>query len=501
MTERLEKTVFAKLETQGDTPLLWWRGDWWNAPRFIDLIQSCRETLERGRFQKGQRLAFMLPNSPLAIALSLAAWSLGGSVVPLNPLGGREAIASTLTLLEPSALILPDYASDQLPLFEPLGLPAFAASIDSPLPEIRCRETSLDEAELAVIYCTSGTTGRPKAVPLSHGNLKNNIETALTFIDALGPDETLLNALPNFHSLGFGLCSILPLVAGYREVVLPSFLPVAETVAALEAARCTVIIAVPTMISLLCSAAARQGSAPESLRTLLVGGDKVPVGLDEKARTHLRLPILEGYGLTECSPLVAVNTSYAERRLGTVGPVIPGYSYEIRNDEGEVLPEGGEGVLWVKGPSVMAGYYRSPEETAGRFQEGWLNTGDVARLDDGYLTILDRATDMIIVGGFNVYPQEVESVLTQHPAVREASVIGSPNATSGEVPKAFVVLQDGIERPDMRELLRFCRGRLAHFKIPRKIEFVEELPRSPLGKVLRRVLRDRERKSSGNGRS
>lgn len=498
MTERLEKTVFAKLEPMGDVPLLWWKGDWWSAPRFLDLVESCRTTLERAGFKEGQRLAFMLPNSPLALALALASWSLGGSVAPLNPLGGRETIASTLMLLEPSLLVIPDYAAEQLPLFAPLAIPAVAVPLEGPLPELTCRETSRDTPSLAVIYSTSGTTGQPKAVPLSHGNLLDNIETALSFIDELQAEETLLNVLPNFHSFGFGICSLLPLIAGYRQVVLPSFLPVGETLAALEASGCTVILAVPTMVSLLCSAAARLGRAPKSLRIVLVGGDKVPPGLDEKCRAHLGLPILEGYGLTECSPLVAVNTSYAQRRLGTVGPVIPGYRYEIRNDEGKVLGDGEEGVLWVQGPSVMAGYYRSPEATAERFRDGWFNTGDVARLDDGYLTILDRVTDLIIVGGFNVYPQEVESTLIQHPAVREASVIGSPNSTSGEVPKAFVVLSEGAEKPEVRELIRFCRDRLAHFKTPRKIEFVDELPRSPLGKTLRRVLRDQERSRSAH---
>ena len=499
MTKRLERTVLAKAEERGHGPLLWWKGAWWSASRLLDLARSCREGLEEGGFKEGQRLAFMLPNSPLSLALPLAVWGLGGSVIPLNPLGGGEALASMLALLEPSLLVLPDRGGDQVPPFASL-VPSVAAPLEGPLPPVRCRETSLSDVSQAVIYATSGTTGRPKAVPLSHANLLDNIGTALTFIDELGPDETLLNALPNFHSLGFGLCSILPLVAGYRQIVIPSFLPVAETLEALDRAQCTTIIAVPTMVSLLCAAAARAKRAPRGLRTLLVGGDRVPPGLDERAQAHLGLPILEGYGLTECSPLVSINSRYDRRRLGTVGLVIPGYSYEIRDDEGRALPEGSEGLLWVRGPSVTAGYYGNPEATAQRFRDGWLDTGDVARLDDGYLTLLDRATDLIIVGGFNVYPQEVESVLLQHPAVREASVIGSPNATSGEVPKAFVVLHEDGERPEERELLRFCRERLAHFKTPRKIEFVEDLPRSPLGKVLRRVLRDGERRAR-EGRS
>lgn len=499
MTERLERTVFARLEAMGDVPLLWWKGEWWSVPRFLDRTRSCIETLERGGFGEGQRLAFMAPNSPLSLSLSLAAWSLGGSVAPLNPLGGGDLLLSTLKTLEPSLLVLPDSA-DQAPLLASSGLPVAMASLEGALPPTTCRGGRRGDPSLAVTYSTSGTTGRPKIVPLSHANLLDNIGTALVFIAALGPDETLLNALPNFHAFGFGLCSVLPLVAGYRQIALPSFLPVNETLAILDEARCSVILAVPTMISLLCAAAARAGRAPGYLRTLLVGGDKVPLGLDEKARTHLGLPILEGYGLTECSPLVAVNRSYATRRLGTVGPVIPGYVYEVRDDEGRVLPEGSEGVLWLKGPSITEGYCDNPEATAQRFRDGWFDTGDVVRLDDGCLTLLDRATDLIIVGGFNVYPQEVESVLLQHPAVREVSVIGSPNATSGEVPKAFVVLQEGMDPPGERELLRFCRERLAHFKTPRKIAFVGELPRSPLGKVLRRVLRDEERRRAERGR-
>ncbi len=200
----------------------------------------------------------------------------------------------------------------------------------------------------------------------------------------------------------------------------------------------------------------------------------------------------EGYGLTECSPVVSCNPSEAARKLGTVGPPLPGYAVQLRDLEGKLLPPGSEGVLWVKGPSVTSGYFRAPELTAERFHEGWLDTGDIVSIDeDGFITILDRATDLIIVGGFNVYPQEVETVLNTHPAVKMSAAIGIHSSMSGEVVKAFVVPHEGME-VTQHELVQYAKEHLAHYKVPRKIDIVEELPLSSVGKVLRRKLKEAE---------
>ncbi|HCL78399.1 MAG TPA: AMP-dependent synthetase, partial [Synergistaceae bacterium] len=202
--------------------------------------------------------------------------------------------------------------------------------------------------------------------------------------------------------------------------------------------------------------------------------------------------VIEGYGLTECSPVVAVNRNFEMRRLGTVGPILEGYDWKLMSRDGEEdHTKEGEGVLWVKGPSVTSGYFRDPEKTAERFKDGWFDTGDYVRMEDGCVHILDRVTDIIIVGVFNVYPQEVEAILNAHPAVQQAAVIGIPHPVNGEVPKAFVQLKEG-QQITSQELIKFCKQSLAHFKVPRTMEFVGELPLSPTGKILRRVLRERK---------
>jgi long-chain acyl-CoA synthetase len=200
---------------------------------------------------------------------------------------------------------------------------------------------------------------------------------------------------------------------------------------------------------------------------------------------------MEGYGLTESSPVVCVNRSYEEHREGTVGPFLRGYEWRLRTEKGEETDKN-EGVLWVRGPSVTDGYFRAPETTAERFENGWFNTGDYVRVEDGCVKILDRVTDIIIVGGFNVYPQEVELVLHSHPAVKTAIVIGMPHPAQGEVPKAFINKVEGAEVTEL-EIVKYCKEQLAHFKVPRKVEFVDSFPLSGTGKILRRVLREQER--------
>ena len=239
--------------------------------------------------------------------------------------------------------------------------------------------------------------------------------------------------------------------------------------------------------------------APEVLsriRVICTGGDKLNPNLHKLALKFLGRDIMEGYGLTETSPVICVNHDCETQVTGSIGSVLPDYEYKIRMREGvdvEDTPEK-EGVLWVKGPSVTPGYLHAPEITAERFDsDGWFNTGDYVKIDaNGYVYILDRVTDIIIVGGFNVYPQEVEKVLAEHPAVHAAVVVGVPHNINGEIPKAYVQLNDGAEASD-RDIIKFAKEHLAHFKVPRSVEFVEEFPLSGTGKILRRVLRERAR--------
>ena len=242
--------------------------------------------------------------------------------------------------------------------------------------------------------------------------------------------------------------------------------------------------------SFLIRAASKGEKLPSELRYILTGGGKLDPLLEKRFRDQLGVITYEGYGLTECSPVVSCNPSDALRKTGTVGPALPSYTVEVRGEDGHPVPPGQDGVLWLKGPSVAGGYFRDPELSAERFHDGWIDTGDMVRVDeDGYISILDRVSDMIIVGGFNVYPQEVETVIKEIPGVKEAVVVGVSNPVSGEVPMAFVIKEETADL-ESNTIISYCKEKMAHFKVPRKVKFVTELPLSAVGKVLKRKLRE-----------
>jgi long-chain acyl-CoA synthetase len=439
-----------------------------------------------------------MTNCPAFPALSLAAWRIGGTVVPLNTKPGVDALLATHELVEPFAAVMSE------PVWNELGAPLrgknFGSLICSPTGDIRVPEESgglfraslLETPDTAVIFTTSGTTGLPKAVPLSHGNLIDNCAGLREAVIPLEPGDVFLNVMPNFHTVGYTIANITPLTMNARQAIVPAFMPPSQCMRAITEAEVNVMFVVPTIVSYLMSAIER-GDAPKDLfdkfKMIITGGDRLSDYLHETSVRVSGKDVVEGYGLTETSPVIAVNRDYASHRRGSVGQFLRGYEWRLADDSGEPTDKN-EGVLWVKGPSVASGYFRSPELTAQRFVDGWFDTGDYVRVEDGYLTILDRVTDIIIVGGFNVYPQEVELTLCGHPAVRTAIVVGIKNNMSGQVPKAFVLKEDGAE-VTQRELIDYCKERLAHFKTPRKIEFVNEFPLSPTGKILRRVLRER----------
>jgi long-chain acyl-CoA synthetase len=303
-----------------------------------------------------------------------------------------------------------------------------------------------------------------------------------------------LNVMPNFHTVGYTIANILPLVIDARQAIVPAFMPPSRTIKAISDAGVNVMFVVPAVISYILSAMER-GEAPRDLfkpfKIIITGGDRLSDYLHDAAERVAGKDVVEGYGLTETSPAIALNRDYESHRRGTVGNFMPRYEWKLTSPSGGPA-EGNEGVLWVRGPSVAKGYFRAPETTAARFVDGWFDTGDYVRIEDGYLTILDRVTDLIIVGGFNVYPQEIELVLNAHPAVRSAIVVGMRNKISGEVPMAYVLKEPG-ENAGARELVNYCKERMAHYKVPRKIEFVDSFPVSPTGNILRRVLRERVR--------
>ncbi|NLK18604.1 MAG: long-chain fatty acid--CoA ligase, partial [Synergistaceae bacterium] len=471
--------------------VIWWKGAWQSAEEVERKTALCAAALEEGDFQPGSRLAVFLPNCPLVLYLSMAAWRLGGTIVPLNPGGGAEWILKILNHVDPFAVVAGEGMKEAESATVAGGLPLVSVSPDGVIASLSGRTDRPDQdPDVAVIFATSGTTGAPKAVPLTHGNLFDNTRGVHETIEGFDRGRVLMNVLPNFHSFGYTVCGVLPLLWGLPEALLPGFLPLKNLFEGLRASDTGILIAVPTMLPFILGAVSKGETLPGGLRYILTGGGKLDPSLEKRFRDQLGVITFEGYGLTECSPVVSCNPSDAVRKTGTVGPPLPGYSAEVRGRDGNALPAGEEGVLWLKGPSVAKGYFRDPEQTAARFKDGWLNTDDMVRMDeDGYITILDRASDMIIVGGFNVYPQEVETVIKELPGVREAVVIGMENPVSGEVPVAFIIPEDGAEL-DASAVISHCKGKMAHFKVPRKVSFVDELPMSAAGKVLKRSLRE-----------
>lgn len=495
--DRLERIILGNLEKNASAPAVWWKGRWMKGAEFIELVESTEDALRESGFGPGSRIAVFLPNSPLLWGIALAAWKLGGAIAPLNARSGINASLKIVEHIDPVGAVLGEGMENLAEALEGAGFPAVIAPSLGPLSRFKGREHGGEDSDLAVIFATSGTTGAPKAVQVSHGNLIDNSLKVHQNIEGFDTGRILMNVLPNFHSFGFTICGVLPLCFGLPMVIIPSFMPLKETLDALQSAEVSILIAVPTMLPFLLGAVSKEGVTLPRLKYILTGGGKLDPTLEARIRKEMGVICFEGYGLTECSPVVSCNPSEADRKLGTVGPPLPGYEVQLRDLEGKALPPGREGVLWVRGPSVTSGYFRAPELTAERFHDGWFDTGDIVSIDeDGFITILDRATDLIIVGGFNVYPQEVETVLNMHPAVKMSATIGIHSSMSGEVVKAFVVPHEGVE-VTQHELVQYAKGHLAHYKVPRKIDIVKELPLSSVGKVLRRALKEAE--SAGGG--
>ena len=354
---------------------------------------------------------------------------------------------------------------------------------------------SLLPTDVALLQYTGGTTGTPKGAMLTHRNLVANGLQARSWFPRLREEhEVILGAVPLFHA--YGLLSVLFLgVAGVAEIVL---LPRPRPDAVLEALhrfRPTLFPGVPTLYAGIVD---HPRVGEYDLRTgtqCLSGAASLPARLVERFEALTGGRLVEGYGLTETSPLTHGNPIHGERRVGTIGVPVPGTDARIVDlATGEPLPPGQEGELEVRGPQVMLGYWNRPAETAEMMHDGWLRTGDISRMDsDGYFYVVDRRKDMIDASGFKVFPREVEEVLLMHPAVREAVVAGVPDAYRGETVKAFVVLRPGASASG-EEIVEFSRLHLAAFKVPRKVEFRSELPKSMVGKYLRRVLVEEERK-------
>ncbi len=489
----------------------------WARPRNVALVMGEREVtygelwglswkvanalLNRG-IRPGDRVALVLPNCVEYVALLYGLPSCGTICVPVNPLLKPGEMAYIFSHSESSAVVtIPPLeevvcaAAEEVPSLKQVFVlgesakgnvnlaPEIAQASTSPLP------SAPREEDIALIIYTSGTTGRPKGAMLTHLNLVYDAEAAGR-MTALSSEDVFLCVLPLFHSFGITVCAVLPFLYGAKVVLLPRFSP-EETAVAIERHRVTFFPAVSTMFLALLRAKFSKEYDFSSLKYCIAGGAPCPLEVMEEWEKRFGVPIAEGDGPTECGPVTSVNPPLGRIKPGTVGPALPGVRMKIVDDNDFELPPGEVGEIVVKGPNVMLGYYKAPEETREALRYGWFHTGDLGKVDeDGYFSIVDRKKDLIIVGGLNVYPREVEEVLYRHPKVKEAAVVGMPDPLRGEAVKAYVVLKEGEEATEA-EIISFCRQHLAPFKVPRRVEFLPELPKSATGKILRRELRER----------
>jgi long-chain acyl-CoA synthetase len=337
---------------------------------------------------------------------------------------------------------------------------------------------------------TAGTAGAPKAARLTHGNLLANLEQMQAYPGlGLRPDDVALAVLPLFHIFGLNAVLGLALIAGASVVLVERFDPVSSMDAVREHGV-TIVAGAPPLFAAWATAPGADAAALQSVRLAVSGGAALADEVADAFRARFNLPIWQGYGLTETSPTVTSSLVGGEPRMGSIGVPLPGVEVRLVDADGEDALAGDPGEIWVRGPNVFPGYWQDAGASAAVLTpEGWLRTGDVAVTDDdGYLYLVDRAKDLIIVSGFNVYPAEVEDVLVEHPGIAAAAVVGVAHPYSGEAVKAFVVAE-----PDRHleedEVIEFCAEHLARYKCPTAVSFVDELPQGLVGKVLRRELR------------
>jgi long-chain acyl-CoA synthetase len=436
----------------------------------------------------------MLPATPAFAGTLMGALWLPRTVVPLNFLLSPAEIAQIVRDAGLDLIIATRF-------FEKLTteLPARTMFLeDLPLKRQMLmamlrrlpRAPRIDPSDNAVILYTSGTSGRPKGVQLSYRNLRSNCDACIAALH-MDSSHTFLNVLPPFHVFGLTATTLAPIVLKATGHCIPRFHPT-KVIQAITEKKISIFMAIPSMYAAMLRA---KSAAPDALRSLYLafsGGEPLPPTVDAGMKERFGVTLMEGYGLTETSPVVSANRPDAYR-AGTVGRPIPGVDVALIGieDAQPLEPGTGEGEIMVRGPNVMKGYYQRPEETTAVLSpDGWFKTGDIGRIDaDGFLSITGRKKEMLIIGGENVFPREIEAALEDHPAVADAAVIGIPDESRGELPVAFISLKEGQSATEI-ELRQFARERLAGYKVPKQVRIAQDLPRGPTGKILKRKLRE-----------
>ena len=454
-----------------------------------------RQLIEVHGVRPGDRVGVWLKNRPEFISVLLGVLESGAVVVPINNFLKPEEVKHILTdagiqvliseegmdaavdVLRKSLPGLVDFHVETIPNENALG--------DDLLMSGKAQRTRED---LAVIIYTSGTTGKPKGAMLTHGNLLHNVESCRQMLEAVDGDRFVV-LLPMFHSFMLCVGLLLPLIIGGSIVLIRSVHPPKNILHEIIRHQATLLPAIPQLFRAL--TAGYEGQELP-LRICVSGAAPLPQEILRQFTETLKIPLIEGYGLSEASPVVSLNPIRGPWKAGSIGIAIPDVEVTVQTDDGRMLGNGEVGEICVRGGNVMLGYWNKPEETAKSLRDGWLLTGDIGYRDsDGYFYITDRKKDMLLVNGINVYPREIEEVLYQLPGLKEAAVIGKPDPRKGEQPVAFVVAQEGAQVAE-REILDHLRANLADYKVPRHVHFLSALPRNATGKVLKTELRKLE---------
>ena len=468
--------------------------------QLADDVAKVRGGLAKLGVRRGDRVALLCGNGLYFVETYLAVLGLGAVVVPLNPQSPSPEIeqeiatvGASVVVVEPAAAAAWNGVDRQVVATvrhviatEPGDVEAETRFADL----VASDPFDLVEVEpdtLALLIFTSGTAGSPRAAMLSHGNLLANIEQGRSAAAQIGTDDIVFGVLPMFHIFGLNVVLGLSLANGATVVLIQRFDPST----ALDTVRERGITVIPGAPPLWLTFSHFDEAPVDSFATVrlaLSGAAKMPEDATRRLQDRFGLQLAEGYGLTEASPVVT-SSAGLPLKIGSVGKVLDGMTVRLVDEDGDDALEGDSGEIWVKGPNVFMGYLDDPEQTERVLTaDGWLRTGDIAVTDDdGYLFLVDRAKDLIIVSGFNVYPAEVEDVIAEHPTVAEVGVVGVPHPHTGEAVKAWVVVRPGMS-VDEDTLIAWCTERLARYKSPSKILFVDELPRNVSGKLLRRSL-------------
>jgi long-chain acyl-CoA synthetase len=459
---------------------------------FREAAQRVAAGLHARGIAPGDRVGAVLPNVPSFPVVFYGVLLAGGTVVPMNPLlKGREieyylcdSEARMIVAAEPVAQAAHEAAAT-------VGIQAVTVGVT--LPDELMAGAGVSEVadraddDTAVILYTSGTTGQPKGAELTHASLGSNARTFEETLMEAGPDDVIMGCLPLFHVFGLTCSLNAGVLAGSCLTLIPRF-DGGKALEVVQRDRVTVFEGVPTMFSAMLHRPDRGSYDLSSLRLCVSGGSAMPVEVMRSFEATFGCIVLEGYGLSETSPVASFNHPHAERKPGSIGTPVRGVELRLVDDDGNDVAAGDVGEIAIRGENVMKGYWGRPEETATAIPDGWFRTGDLARTDDdGYFFIVDRKKEMIIRGGYNVYPREIEEALYEHPAVAEAACIGIEHPDLGEEVAAAVALKPGADA-DVDDLREFVKARVAAYKYPRHLWLVDSLPKGPTGKILRRAV-------------